>query len=137
MRAEVGVLPAGEDGEAHEEDGRNHDRDEDGVEVWWADGDLAKAEGVEEQRVEGAEHDGAGCGDQNDVVGEQHGFTRDHAEFATEADTGGTQGEQGECAADDDGQEGEDKQAAGGVAGEGVDGGQDAGTDQEGAEQRE
>ncbi len=72
---------------------------------------------------------------QQQVVGEQEALAGEQLEAAPAGDGGCTPGVEGQGTADDEEQEDQDKGAARRVGGEGVDRGQDAGADQEGAEQ--
>ena len=130
------MFPAGERGNADQEEHRNHQRDKDGVEVGRADREFARAQSVNEQRVECAEqHRGAGH-DEQDVVGQQHGFAGEQGEASAEADFRCAPGKQGERAANHGDEKDENEDAALRVGGEGMDRGQNARTDEEGPEQR-
>ncbi len=80
------ALPARKRTDAHQEDGRCHQRNEHRVEVRRAHRNLAEVERVEEQRVERAEQHRAGRRDQQHVVREQHRLARNRVEAAAAAD---------------------------------------------------
>ena len=60
----TGLLPAGKRSDTHQEQRRDHQRREDGIEVGRADRQLAGAECVDEQRIECAEQDRRASDDQ-------------------------------------------------------------------------
>ncbi len=80
---EIVLLPAHEGPQADEEHQRNHEWNEDRVEVRWTDRDLSEIESVEQQWVERAEQNGGCRCDEQDVVGQQQRFTREPVEAAT------------------------------------------------------
>ncbi|MNZ64235.1 hypothetical protein D3C78_824020 [compost metagenome] len=130
-----GVLPAHQhaDGEHQHEDA--HQRQEQGVEVRRADRQLGAGQGVQYQRVEGAEEDHRGDHHQHQVVHQQQGLAGPEGEAHLALHHGRAHREQRQGTAHHQQQEGEDEDAALRVGGEGVYRGQHAGTDQEGAQQ--
>ena len=90
----IGFLPARERTHAHEEDEREHQGPEDGVEVRRPDRDLARVQGVEEERIERAEKHRAHRHDEENVVDEEHRFARDHPEVPAEAHGRGAPGKE-------------------------------------------
>src|SRR5204862_665230 len=72
-----GAAPGDERPHAHEEDEREEERHVDPVEEGRADRDLHAAYGLREEREHGAEEDGEGRRDEQDVVQEKRRLARD------------------------------------------------------------
>ena len=68
-------APAGQRPDAHQENDRRHDRHEHGVEVRRADGNLAAAERVEEQRVQRAEQHHSRTDAEQQIVAENEALS--------------------------------------------------------------
>ena len=130
------LFPPGQRRDAHQEQCRRHQRHEHRLEVRRADRQLAKAERIEKQRIQRAEHDGTGSSHQQHVVGQQQGFARNHVEGAAAAHGRRAPGEQQQRSADDQRKEHQNENAAFGVCGKGMHRCQHAGTHEECAQQR-
>ena len=68
------LLPAGHGADADQQDDRDHQRDEHGIEIGRADRELALAQGLDKQRIKGAEQYGQHGHDHKDAVQQQEGL---------------------------------------------------------------
>ena len=117
---DIGLAPPRHWSHAHQEQGRRHQRYEHGIEIRWADRQLAHAQGVDHQRVHGAQQH-CGCShDQQHIVGQQHGLAGYRLEAAAQPDPGCPPGEQRQRATDHDAEEGQDENPARRVGGKRV-----------------
>ena len=79
--ANQAALPARHRAHAHQGQGRQHQRQKDGLEVRRPHGDLLAAQHIERQRVQRAyKHRQRGSGEEH-VVDQQKGFAREHGKF--------------------------------------------------------
>ena len=96
---------------------------------------LAAAKRVEDERVEGAQQNDRSTGGEQQIVEDQRAFARYRREQPAAFKLRGADRIERQRATDHKDQQAENKDAALGIAGEGVDRGQDARAHQEGAEQ--
>ncbi len=90
---------------------------------------------LEHQRVERADEHGARRRREEQVVEDERALAADRGEDAARRQRPGAEREEGQRAADEEGEDGEDEDAARRVRGEGVHRGEDARADEEGAEE--
>ena len=136
--APIVILPPARPGpDADQQDDGDHERDEHGVEIGWADRELALAERLNKQRIEGAEQHGQHGHHHEDAVQQQEGLARDEPEAAAVVRGGRAERVQEQRAADIDAEQREDEDAARGVGGKGMHRGDHARAHQKCAEQAE
>jgi len=130
-----GVLPAHHHTHAQHAHQQRHQRQEQGIEVRWADRQLGTGQGIEHQRIQGAQQDHRSGHHQDQVVGQQQRLARPQGKADLALDHRGAQGEQGQRATDHEQQEDQDEHATRRVGSERMHRGQHPGTHQEGPQQ--
>ncbi|MNZ65488.1 hypothetical protein D3C78_836840 [compost metagenome] len=106
-----GVLPAHHHTDAEHHHQQCHQRQEQGIEVRRTHRQLGPGQGIEHQRVEGAEQDHRSRHHQHQVVGQQQRLARPQGKAHLAFDHWGTQGEQGQRTTDHEQQEDQDEHA--------------------------
>ena len=132
----VRLSPLGHGANTHQKECGGHERNEDSIEVGRSDRELSHPESIDDQGVQSAQKNGRGCHDQQDIVGQEHGLSRDQLKSATNTDLGRTPSEQKKGATDDQGQQHQNEQASSGVGCERVNRAEDARANQERSQKR-
>ncbi len=129
------MFPARQRCHAHQQDHEGRKNNQHGGEPRKAHRDFAPAEGVIDQRGQGAQQDEGSDHHQQQIIAQQQRLPGDHVEASAAADVRCPPGIQRQRPANDDAQEHQDEQAARRVGGEGMHRGQHPGAHQEGAQQ--
>ncbi|MPN03484.1 hypothetical protein SDC9_150714 [bioreactor metagenome] len=136
-RPHLVILPAQEGAEHHQHHDRRHQGYEHGLEVGRANRDLAKVQGIEEQRIQCAKQHRSRHHRQQHIVAQQGGITRHQPERTATGQLGRTPGIQQQGNANDDHQQGQDEHAPGRISGECMHTGDHPRAHQEGPQQRQ